>query len=54
MRRGMTIAAVLRDGINHVLKTRKANVATDADPALPLAPGVVPAIAEFVRDAAGE
>ena len=39
---------------NHVLKTvttadRAANVATYADPSLPLAPGVVTSIAEFIR-----
>lgn len=44
---------VLLDGVNHVLKTvasddRSANLATYADPALPLAPGVVPAIADFI------
>jgi uncharacterized protein len=47
---------VLLDGVNHILKAapeeRNANVATYANPALPLAPGVVPAIAEFVRGAA--
>ena len=40
------------DGVNHVLKTapadRAANVATYMDPALPLAPGVVEAVAGFV------
>ena len=43
---------VLWDGVNHVLKTapadRAANVATYMDPALPLAPGVVEAVADFV------
>ncbi|MEM7120734.1 MAG: alpha/beta fold hydrolase [Pseudomonadota bacterium] len=39
---------------NHVLKTvttddRNANLATYADPDLPLAPGVVPAVAAFIR-----
>jgi hypothetical protein len=38
--------------MNHVLKTapaeRAANFATYADPALPLAPGLVEAIADFV------
>ena len=40
------------DGVNHVLKVapaeRAANVATYMDPALPLAPGVVEAVADFV------
>lgn len=40
-------------GVNHVLKTasvenRRANVATYADPGLPLAPAVAPAIAGFI------
>lgn len=39
-------------GVNHVLKLapadRAANIATYGDPALPLAPGVVDAVAEFV------
>ncbi len=43
---------VVWDGVNHVLKTapadRAANVATYMDPALPLAPGVVEAVADFV------
>ncbi|GBQ58156.1 hydrolase [Acidomonas methanolica] len=44
---------VLLPDTNHVLKPvasddRRANVATYADPGLPLAPGVVPAIADFV------
>jgi hypothetical protein len=44
---------VLLPDVNHVLKTvasddRAANIATYADPALPLAPALVPAIAEFV------
>ena len=43
---------VLWDGVNHVLKTapadRAANVATYMDPDLPLAPGVVDAVADFV------
>lgn len=43
---------VVWDGVNHVLKTapadRAANVATYMDPALPLAPGVVEAVAGFV------
>lgn len=47
---------VLLDDTNHVLKTvtsddRRANAATYADPRLPLAPGVVDAIADFVNDA---
>lgn len=41
-------------GVNHVLKTvasdeRAANIATYADPSLPVAPAVVYAVAEFVR-----
>lgn len=41
---------------NHMLKTvvsddRTANIATYADPALPLAPGVVPAVAQFIKAA---
>ena len=41
-------------GVNHVLKTvasdeRAANIATYADPSLPVAPAVVDAVAEFVR-----
>ncbi|EKY27684.1 hydrolase, alpha/beta domain protein [Brevundimonas diminuta 470-4] len=40
------------DGVNHVLKVapaeRAANVATYMDPALPLAPGVVEGVADFV------
>ena len=43
---------VVWDGVNHVLKTapteRAANIATYMDPALPLAPGVVEAVANFV------
>lgn len=43
---------VVWDGVNHVLKTapadRAANVATYMDPVLPLAPGVVEAVADFV------
>ncbi|WP_312780510.1 alpha/beta fold hydrolase [Brevundimonas sp.] len=43
---------VVWDGVNHVLKTapidRAANVAIYMDPALPLAPGVVEAVANFV------
>lgn len=44
---------VLLDGVNHVLKTApaelRANIATYADPALPLAPAVLPTIVDFVR-----
>ena len=40
------------DGVNHLLKIapadRAANIATYADPALPLAPGVVNTVAEFI------
>lgn len=40
------------EGVNHVLKVapaeRAANIATYMDPALPLAPGVVEAVADFV------
>lgn len=43
------------EGVNHVLKTapveRAANVATYMDPAPPLAPGVVEAVADFVLKA---
>ncbi|GAB5350078.1 alpha/beta hydrolase [Alteriqipengyuania sp. 357] len=44
---------VLLDGVNHVLKpvpgdSRAANIAAYSDPDLPLAPGVVDAIAQFV------
>jgi alpha-beta hydrolase superfamily lysophospholipase len=43
---------VIWDGVDHVLKTapadRAANVATYMDPALPLAPGVVEAVADFM------
>lgn len=43
----------LWDGVNHVLKTapadRAANMATYADPALPLAPGVVEDVGAFIR-----
>lgn len=43
---------VVWDGVNHVLKVapadRAANVAAYMDPALPLAPGVVEAVANFV------
>ncbi|WP_292084077.1 MULTISPECIES: alpha/beta hydrolase [unclassified Brevundimonas] len=40
------------DGVNHVLKVapaeRTANIATYMDPALPLAPGVVETVADFI------
>lgn len=43
----------LWDGVNHVLKTapaaRSANLATYADPALPLAPGVAEDVGAFIR-----
>tara|TARA_R110002124_G_scaffold1527_3_gene9184 strand:+ start:2626 stop:3558 length:933 start_codon:yes stop_codon:yes gene_type:complete len=43
---------VLWDGVNHVLKTapadRAGNVATYADPNLPLAPGVVEDVADYI------
>ena len=44
---------VILPGVNHVLKTvattdRAANVATYANPSLPVAPGVVDAVAIFV------
>jgi hypothetical protein len=43
----------LWDGVNHVLKTapagRAANLATYADPALPLAPGVAADVGAFIR-----
>jgi pimeloyl-ACP methyl ester carboxylesterase len=44
----------LWDGVNHLLKTapadRTANLATYADPALPLAPGVAQDVATFIRE----
>ena len=44
----------LWDGVNHLLKTapadRAANLATYADPALPLAPGVAQDVATFIRE----
>jgi pimeloyl-ACP methyl ester carboxylesterase len=50
-RPGITFAPI--EGMNHVLKTapadRQANVATYADPDLPLAPGLAARIAAFVR-----
>jgi pimeloyl-ACP methyl ester carboxylesterase len=46
-------ALVTLDGVNHVLKvapaSRPANIATYADPSLPLAPGVAEAIADFLK-----
>ena len=47
---------VLLENVNHVLKTvggedRAANLATYGDPDLPLAPGVIEAITEFVSEA---
>jgi pimeloyl-ACP methyl ester carboxylesterase len=43
---------VLLEGANHVLKIapadRVANIATYADPTLPLAPGVIPALMTFI------
>lgn len=43
---------VIWDGVNHLLKAapldRAANIATYADPSLPLAPGVVEEVAEFI------
>jgi pimeloyl-ACP methyl ester carboxylesterase len=45
---------VILGNVNHVLKTasleRAGNVATYSDPHLPLAPGVVPAVAAFVEE----
>ena len=42
------------DGVNHLLKTapadRAANLATYADPALPLAPGLAQDVATFIRE----
>jgi pimeloyl-ACP methyl ester carboxylesterase len=51
-----TAKLILLPDTNHVLKTvvsddRGANIATYADPGLPLAPYVVPSIAEFVKSA---
>jgi pimeloyl-ACP methyl ester carboxylesterase len=47
------VKLVKLEGVNHVLKAapadRGANVATYADPSLPLAPGVAEAIAAFVK-----
>jgi len=48
---------VVLDGVNHVLKAapadRAGNMATYADPSLPLAPGVAEAVADFVKGAGG-
>ena len=45
-------ALTIWDGVNHVLKIapaeRTANIATYMDPALPLAPGVVETVADFI------
>jgi len=45
---------MILSGVNHVLKVapidRAANIATYANPNLPLAPGVVDAVADFVHD----
>lgn len=45
---------VLLPGVNHILKTapaeRNANMATYADPSLPLAPGLVDTIAAFMQE----
>ena len=50
-RLGVTL--VLLEGVNHVLKLApadpRANVATYADPGLPLAPGVASTVADFVK-----
>jgi uncharacterized protein len=47
---------VILPGVNHILKSapadRAANIATYSDPSLPLAPGVVDAIADFMRHTA--
>ncbi|HXQ09550.1 MAG TPA: alpha/beta fold hydrolase [Caulobacteraceae bacterium] len=47
------VELVLLQGVNHVLKVapadRTANIATYADPSLPLAPGVADAVAAFVK-----
>jgi pimeloyl-ACP methyl ester carboxylesterase len=46
-------ALIILEGVNHILKTapyeRRANLATYADPNLPLAPGVVDPIVSFIR-----
>jgi hypothetical protein len=45
---------VLWEGVNHLLKVapadRAGNIATYRDPTLPLAPGVVEAVAGFILD----
>ena len=45
---------LLIEGMNHILRAapldRAANIATYSDPALPLAPDVVPAIAAFLNE----
>lgn len=50
-----TAHLVVWDGVNHVLKSapadRAANIAVYADPNLPLAPGVVDDVAEFILQA---
>jgi fermentation-respiration switch protein FrsA (DUF1100 family) len=50
------VEIVILEGVNHVLREvaadRAANLATYADPALPLATAVVPAIAGFVQQRA--
>ncbi len=46
---------VVLPGVNHILKSapsdRAANIATYNDPSLPLAPGVVDTVADFMRNA---
>lgn len=48
-----TAKLVVLNGVNHLLKAapadRAANVATYSDPSLPLAPGVVEAVADFIK-----
>jgi pimeloyl-ACP methyl ester carboxylesterase len=48
------VKLVILPGVNHLLKLapadRAGNIATYANPALPLAPGVVDAVADFVHD----
>jgi pimeloyl-ACP methyl ester carboxylesterase len=53
--RAQPYARVVRlPGVNHVLKQapteREANLASYGDPTLPLAPGIVDAVAEFIHD----
>ncbi|ATQ44937.1 alpha/beta hydrolase [Caulobacter mirabilis] len=52
-----SVKLVTIEGVNHVLKAapadRRANLATYADPSLPIAPGVVEAIAAFVKAQSG-